>query len=466
MPEILKIVLFLLWCNFLPPLSNVIFGERFSYPLDAHIPWFDNKPLFGPHKTFRGLLFTLAGGTLCFPLLGVAWQVAGFAALLAMAGDLLSSFIKRRLVIKSGDSAPFLDQFFEGLFPVIYLQSHLFLSWQKIVLVLAVFVPTTYAGSWFWRFLVFRPPMENYPRMIRSAVRWREWRACHQPIARWQKWFNFENFIYYRFFMARLFKFMGTYDAGVRNALDVQIRSVEFSFIELPLEFDGFRILFLADLHLDGMDGLTEVVIKKIKKLEVDLCIVGGDVRMEIYGPIAPAIRKLRKLLENVKAEHGAVGVLGNHDCIEMVPDLEDAGMMMLVNDSYDIEGNGRKIWIVGVDDPHYYKVHDVKKAFKGVPENSFVVFVAHSPEAYKDAALFNPHLYLCGHTHGGQIRFANREPLFTHSSAPRYTAHGKWEHAGMVGYTSCGVGASGIPLRFNCPPEITLITLRKAKHD
>lgn len=464
MPEILKIVLFLLWCNFLPPLSNFIFGERFSFPLDAHIKWFDNKPLFGPHKTLRGLLFAVVGGALCFQLLGVDLQVAGVAALLAMAGDLLSSFIKRRLVIKSGDSAPLLDQFFEGLFPVLYLQSHLFLTWKEVVLVLAIFLPLTYIGSWFWRFLVFRPPAENYPRMIRSAVRWREWRACHEPIARWQKWFNFENFFYYRLLMARLFKFMGTYDEGVRNALDVQIKTVEFSFLDLPREFDGFRILFLVDLHLDGMEGLTEIVVEKIKELEVDICIVGGDVRMEIYGPIAPAVRKLRKLLKNIKAEHGAVGVLGNHDCIEMVPDLEDAGMMMLVNDSYDIEINGRKIWIVGVDDPHYYKVHDTEKAFKAVPENSFVIFVAHSPEAYKDAASYSPNLYLCGHTHGGQIRLPNRGPLFTHSSAPRFTAHGKWKHAGMAGYTSSGVGASGIPLRFNCPPEITLITLSKKK--
>ena len=464
MPEILKIVFFLLWCNFLPPLSNFIFGERFSYPLDANVKWFDRKRIFGPHKTIRGVLFAVAGGTLCFPLLDVSWHVTFLAALLAMAGDLVSSFIKRRLSVKSGRSAPVLDQFFEGLLPVLYFKSQLFITWLDALVVLAIFIPITYAGSWIWRFLIFRPPIENYPRIVRSTARFRELRACHQPIARWQRWFNFENFFYYRIFMARFFKFIGNYDAGLQNALDLQVKEVDLSFQDLPQAFDGFRILFLADLHLDGMPGLTEAVINKIKKVKVDLCIVGGDIRMEIYGPIAPAVRELRKLLKNITTKHGVVGVLGNHDCIEMVPELEDAGMMMLVNDSYDIELQGEKIWVVGVDDPHFYKVHDLQKAFQDVPENSFVIFVAHSPEAYKEAAAYNPHLYLCGHTHGGQIRLPNRGPLFTHSSAPRFTSHGKWEHAGMIGYTSCGIGSSGIPLRFNCPPEITVITLHSTK--
>ena len=146
----------------------------------------------------------------------------------------------------------------------------------------------------------------------------------------------------------------------------------------------------------------------------------------------------------------------------EMTPDFEESGMIMLINDSWKINENSESIWIVGVDDPHYYKVDDAQQAFRNIPENDFKIFLAHSPEAYKSAADFNPQLYLCGHTHGGQIRLPGRGPIFTNSRAPRFTASGNWQYQEMLGYTSRGVGASGVPLRFNCPGEINLITLRK----
>lgn len=135
--------------------------------------------------------------------------------------------------------------------------------------------------------------------------------------------------------------------------------------------------------------------------------------------------------------------------------------MMMLVNDSQVIERDGDKIWIIGIDDPHYYRVHDLDMAFRSVPADGFKIFLAHSPEAYFEAAPFHPQLYLCGHTHGGQICLPGKGPLYTNSRAPRFTAAGSWEYQGMKGYTSRGVGASGVPIRYNCSGEITLITLR-----
>jgi predicted MPP superfamily phosphohydrolase len=114
------------------------------------------------------------------------------------------------------------------------------------------------------------------------------------------------------------------------------------------------------------------------------------------------------------------------------------------------------------VDDPHYYRTHDLDLAFRGVPDQAFRILIAHSPEAYKEAATFCTHLYLCGHTHGGQICLSSWGPVFTHSRAPRYTAGGRWQYQRMKGYTCRGAGASGVPLRFNCPGEISLITLRR----
>ncbi len=463
MSAVIKVILFLLWINFLPPLGNMIWGDRFNRPLDRGLTWVDGRPVFGRHKTIRGIFCSLLGGLAVFFLLGTVWWVSAVAALLAMAGDLLSSFIKRRFNVASGKIVPVLDQIFESLFPLLFLSQFLMLSWIQIGVIFFCFVPLAYGGSCFWNYICYRPPLKNYPRRIRSTVRFREWRACHTPLARWQTFLNLTSFLSNDVFLGRCFKLAGLYEQGVRNTLDVRLEEITFHFPNLPASFDGFRLLLLTDLHLDSVEGLTEQLIRRIRDVEVDLCLVGGDIRMKTYGPMAPCLRQLRRLLPHVKARHGILGVLGNHDCIEMVPDFEEAGLIMLINDSWEISVNGEKIWVVGVDDPHYYKMDDARQAFRNVPAKAFTIFLAHSPEAYGSAAACKASLYFCGHTHGGQICLSGGRPILTNSRAPRFTATGSWKYQGMRGYTSRGAGVSSIPLRFNCPGEISLITLRKA---
>lgn len=462
MPVVAKIVVFLLWVNFLPPLANLIWRDRFASPVDGGLLWFDNRPIFGPNKTIRGIIVSTLGATAVSPLLGPVWWYAAIAALLAMAGDLLSSFIKRRFNLASGKTVAVLDQIFESLFPALFLSLGMSLTVAQVFFILLCFIPVSYLGSVFWNYITYRPPQENYPRLIRSPVRFREWRSCHTPLARWQVLLNLTSFLSNQVFLSSLFKLTGLYNAGVHNALNMQVEEKTFYFATLPDSFDQFRILLLTDLHLDGLENLTDILIERLKNINVDLCLIGGDIRMKTYGPIAPCLRHLRRLLPYIKARHTILGVLGNHDCIEMTPDFEECGIIMLINDSWKINDNGESIWVVGVDDPHYYKTDNTKQAFQCVPENEFKIFLAHSPEAYETAAAFKSHLYLCGHTHGGQICLPGKKPILTNSKAPRFTATGSWHYQGMSGYTSRGAGASSVPLRFNCPGEISLITLRK----
>lgn len=459
---VLQLAGFIAWVNLLPPLASLIFRDRFSRPLDGGKAWFDGRPLFGAHKTIRGILASVLGGTAAFPLLGVSWWAAGGGALLAMLGDLLSSFIKRRFSLHSGRNVVIVDQIFEALFPAWFLSSHLDLALWQMLAALGSFIPFALVGAAIWSFITYRPSPENCPRLIRSTVRFRAWRSCHAPLARWQVLFNLTSFLSYRVLYAWIFRLAGLREKGMQNALEMQIIKQSFRFGDLPKPFDGFRILLLTDLHLDGLNGLTNRIVDRIRDIDVDLCLIGGDIRMETYGPMAPCLRRLRCLLPHIQSRFGSFGVLGNHDCIEMSPDFEETGLIMLINESWDISRNGARIWIVGVDDPHYYKVHDVRQAMRNVPAGAFKIFLAHSPEAYREAADFQVQLYLCGHTHGGQIRLPGRGPIVTNSRAPRFTAAGRWQYRDMTGYTSCGVGASGIPLRFNCPGEITLITLRR----
>jgi uncharacterized protein len=460
--HVLWFVFFLLWLNALPPLISVLCGERWGQPLDGGRLWRDQQPIFGPHKTIRGLIASLPGGTLAAPLIGLSWWMGGACALLAMGGDLLSSFIKRRRALRSGTEIVILDQLFESLFPTLLLALAAHLSWNQIVVTLLLFIFIAHWSSRLWHFIIFRPPLKNYPRRVRSTVRLREWRACHTPLARWQTFFNLTSFFTDLVVLAPLFKITGLYGKGLANALDIKVEEKTLHFPNLPASFDQFRILFLSDLHLDGIQSLTDTLIDALRHIEVDLCLIGGDIRMLTYGPIAPCIRHLRRLLPHIRSHHGILGVLGNHDCLEMAPDFEEAGLIMLINESWPIERNGERIWIVGVDDPHYYRMANAESAFRDVPAQGFTIFLAHSPEAYREAARYNAHLYLCGHTHGGQICLPDHRPIFTNSRAPRYTASGTWKYQTMTGYTSRGAGASSIPLRFHCPGEITLITLVK----
>jgi len=463
MREAIKILLFLFWGNLLPPMASLVFGERFNRPLDFGLSWIDGKPFFGPHKTMRGVIVSLVGGTLTFPLLGISWQTAAWAALLLMTGDLLSSFVKRRLGMKSGDSVFGLDQIFESLLPAIFLGTAMRAPFWSAWLALAVFIPTAHAGACFWKYQLLRPPMENYLRRVRSTVRLKEWRACHQPLARWHVWFNLSSLLYNRVLVATLFRLLGRYEQGMTNALALELSEHEVVCPSLPKEFDGFSVLLLTDLHLDGLPGLNERMIDLIGERRFDLCLIGGDIRMETYGAMARSLRKLKWLLRRLRAEYGVFGVLGNHDCIEMVPDFEEAGMMMLVNDAVKLRRNGEAIWLVGLDDPHYYRTHDPAGAFAQVPPGAFSILLAHSPEAFRETAAQGAALYLCGHTHGGQICLPSGRPIFTNTRAPRQMARGFWHYREMQGFTSRGVGASGAPLRFNCPGEVVLLTLRAA---
>jgi len=114
--------------NGAPVLANALFGEWGSRPLDFGWSFFDGRPIFGESKTIRGVLLALLAAAIAAPALGLAWQVGLLAGAAAMAGDLLSSFIKRRLALAPHSMAPGLDQAPESLFPLLACKGALGLS--------------------------------------------------------------------------------------------------------------------------------------------------------------------------------------------------------------------------------------------------------------------------------------------------------------------------------------------------
>jgi predicted MPP superfamily phosphohydrolase len=210
------------------------------------------------------------------------------------------------------------------------------------------------------------------------------------------------------------------------------------------------------------MHGLAEVVADRVAALPADLCVMTGDYRFEVEGPCAPVYPRLAAILSSVRARYGVVAVLGNHDEAEMAAELEKLGVRMLVNEAVAITRGGTGLWIIGVDDPHHYGCDDLTGALEGVPENAFKIALAHSPEIFDEAARAGIHLYLCGHTHAGQIRLPWLGATLVNADCPRAYTNGHWQHGAMLGCTSAGVGCSLLPVRFNCPPEIALIEMAK----
>lgn len=256
----------------------------------------------------------------------------------------------------------------------------------------------------------------------------------------------------------------GLYGRGVGNALRPVVRELCLWFSNLPPGFDGFRILQISDLHIDGTDGLAEALSCLLSTVESDVCVLTGDYRFEDRGPCEAVYPLMRMIVSSISAKHGIFGILGNHDPAEIAFFLEENGVRMLVNESAGIRFRDEaSLALIGIDDPFDYRCDDLPGALAGVPENAFKVLLAHAPELYEQASESGIDLYLSGHTHAGQIRFPVIGSLHNNARCPRSYAFGHWTHGGMQGYTTAGAGCSSLPVRFNCPPEIALIELRKS---
>lgn len=269
--------------------------------------------------------------------------------------------------------------------------------------------------------------------------------------------FYWENFDLMPKALGVVLKLTGLMRWARGNALQYRLRELDIAIEGLPTAFDGYRILHLSDLHideiLDGGDGLCRM----LKNLDYDLCVVTGDYRFDTYGVFDEVMDRMSKLMAALEGPDGVIGILGNHDFVEMVPGLEALGMKVLLNESVAIERGGYRIWIVGLDDAHYYEVDDLARAMADIDASQPVVLLVHSPEVVPEAEAVGVDLYLCGHTHGGQVCLPGGIPIIGNARCARDKLSGRWSHGRMQGFTHRGTGSSGIPVRINCPPEIAV---------
>ncbi len=272
--------------------------------------------------------------------------------------------------------------------------------------------------------------------------------------------FHIENSQLSAFVIEYALKATGLYWRGAKNAARVRVKRNRVACHALPPAFDGFSILHLSDLHCDMSERAMRRVAELVGTLPCDLCVITGDFRGPTFGPFEPALATVAGL--RAKISSPVLAVLGNHDTARMVPGLEAMDIKVLVNECETITRGDATIHVAGVDDPHFYRADNIEKASADIPLEAFSILLAHTPEIYRQAAHAGFNLLLSGHTHGGQICLPGGVAITLDSVLPRRMGAGAWKHHDMHGYTSVGAGSSVVPVRFNCPPEITLHTLQK----
>ena len=273
--------------------------------------------------------------------------------------------------------------------------------------------------------------------------------------------FHYENTPLFVQTAALALRFLGLIKPGQRNALQFVVRENSLVISGLPASFGGMRILHLSDLHLDGYPGLGSRIAQVVSKLAFDVCVLTGDFRFYDTGRYQHIVEELTALVPSLTCPLGVYGILGNHDFIEMAPLIEAAGIRLLLNEAVKLEKGDEKMWLIGLDDAHFYGLHDFDKAMEDVDLADPRIILVHSPELIYQAAERGFMLYLAGHTHAGQICLPGGYPLLLNARCARKYTFGSWQFNGMSGYTSAGVGSSGVFVRFFCPPEIVIHTLQ-----
>lgn len=258
-------------------------------------------------------------------------------------------------------------------------------------------------------------------------------------------------------------KLSGLAAPGRRNALAPRLVERAFAFKELPRAFEGYRILHVSDTHLDCLPELAMVARAMLARIEIDLVVLTGDIHGRHRAPLRDSVAPLGAMLEGLTARDGRVAVLGNHDPAAMAQALDDLGFNVLINGSTTLERGAERLVLTGLDDVHRFFTPAAHTALGAAPAG-FRIALVHSAEMADHAEAEGYALYLCGHTHGGQLCLPGGRPVLTHLRRCRFGARGAWRWGRMVGYTSSGLGVSGAPLRYNCPGEMAIITLHRER--
>jgi predicted MPP superfamily phosphohydrolase len=238
-----------------------------------------------------------------------------------------------------------------------------------------------------------------------------------------------------------------------------------------PEQLEGFTIALLSDFHYDPYCSVhpLKAAIGMVNGLRPDLIALTGDFVSAPWfssnAKAAAVAEPCAALLRQMSAPHGMWASLGNHDFFTdpafVTGALRAAGIQVLINQSVAIEANGGRFWLGAVNDLLGGRA-DLSATLQPIPSGEATILMAHEPD-YADFVARHPvDLQLSGHTHGGQVRFPFVGALYLPDLGKKYVS-GLYRVGPLTLYTNPGLGTIQVPVRLNCPPEITLLTMRRA---
>ena len=244
------------------------------------------------------------------------------------------------------------------------------------------------------------------------------------------------------------------------------VEYVQIPISNLPSALDGFRIVQISDIHHNRYPFTTlELVnnaVQIAKDLSPDLIVITGDF---VWHEVEP-IFELLPALAHLNAKYGIYLGLGNHDYwtnVKVVTHaIDQERLPLLVNQGVPISVGKSTLYLASLDDGWSGKP-DLAGAMADWSENAITVLLMHEPDlAPRYAVDGRIHLQLSGHSHGGQVRLPSYGPLILPYLAWEYPM-GLYNVNGMWLYTNRGLGTTNVPVRVNCAPEITELTLVSA---
>lgn len=248
------------------------------------------------------------------------------------------------------------------------------------------------------------------------------------------------------------------------NRLSITRREIQIK--NLAPELDGFTIGQLSDFHYkpEKDHSLMEKVVAAVNAEQVDFLALTGDYITEDASVLAPLMEHISQL----ESKYGAAAIMGNHDGWTSARGIfrrsfEKIGIPFLINQNTKIDINGTPLHVAG-SDYVWLGAPDVAKTLKGIPSDSPVIALVHEPDFFDNMrAVRDIDLQLSGHTHGGQCRV----PLIGYAPVKvdygKKYIYGHYQQDRSQIFVSRGTGTSGLRVRFACPPELVVLTLRSA---
>ncbi|MDQ3713056.1 MAG: metallophosphoesterase [Acidobacteriota bacterium] len=256
--------------------------------------------------------------------------------------------------------------------------------------------------------------------------------------------------------LASNFSLVARYALAEANTLTTE--KINITLKRLPKNLDGFRIVHLSDIHHSPFTSLEHIIraVEIANQLKPDMFVLTGDFVSHESEYIAP----MAKVMGTLKSEFGTFACLGNHDHwtdAELVTNhLRGENITVLINEGFRFVARGASFWLCGVDDYMVGKT-DLRSALRGSFPDEIKILLAHNPKILYRAARATVDLMLSGHTHGGQVKIRNEEKRIL---PRRKFASGLYRRKDTQVYITRGIGTVVLPVRFGCPPEVSLIEL------